>query len=285
MQTEPRACLIAIIAALALAPSATSAATLKTIYSFCNLANCNDGAVPGTLVSDFAGHIYGVAAYGGSATGYNGRGTAFELVPTRRGKWTLGRLYVFCANGNCADGSLPQSGLIIDSSGNLYGTTAEGGTGYGNVFELVSEDAGAAWGFQTLYSFIGSDGDNPSSPLTYAGATATSYYDGKSSLFGSTLNGGKVDAGGGTVFQLNSTGNGWTLTTLHDFSSDGFSCEPNEGLLVNISGTVYGQTLHCGTSDVGYLYALSKNDDAWTESVLYKFDAVVIPTTRGARWA
>ena len=257
------------IAAFSLASNSTLATTLKTIYSFCSVANCGDGYYPGTLVMDPAGHLYGTAAYGGSAAGFAGRGTTFELIPGRHDKWSLGRRYVFCQGGStCPDGENPQSSLVIDISGNLYGTTIQGGTG-GTVFELVSQNNGAAWSLETLHSFAGSDGENPSSPLTYAGATSTNYYDGGSPLFGATLNGGAEETGG-VVYQLTRSGDVWNATTLHDFSNDGY-VQPNSNLLVSPSGLVYGQTSLGGVEGEGSIYALTQDNGSWNETILHSF--------------
>ena len=75
----------------------------------------------------------------------------FELTPTAGGAWTEKVLHSF---GNGTDGVGPQAGLIFDAAGNLYGTTAKGGT-YGidgTVFELTPT-AGGGWTEKMLYSF------------------------------------------------------------------------------------------------------------------------------------
>jgi uncharacterized repeat protein (TIGR03803 family) len=91
-----------------------------------------DGAVPeGGLILDKAGNLYGTTATGGT----HGNGTVFELTPSN-GKWTEKVLHNFNDNGK--DGATPYSGLIMDKAGNLYGTTAGGGTHMGGtIFELT----------------------------------------------------------------------------------------------------------------------------------------------------
>lgn len=98
------------------------------IYEFG--ANPNDGDIPnGGLVSDRAGNLYGTTQYGGSSGALKlGYGTVFELTPVAGGSWTEAVLYNFCSQANCTDGSIPLAGLIFDNAGNLYGTTASGGT-------------------------------------------------------------------------------------------------------------------------------------------------------------
>ena len=103
-------------------------------YSFCAQTNCTDGATPTAgLIMDKAGNLYGTTFHGG---GTSGDGTMFELTPG--GTETV--LYSFCAQTNCADGALPQAGLIMDKAGNLYGTTVQGGANNflgGVVFQLT----------------------------------------------------------------------------------------------------------------------------------------------------
>ncbi len=65
-----------------------------------------------------------------------GAGTVFEV--TAAGKQSA--IYNFCEAAQCTDGELPLAGLTMDKSGNLYGTTSEGGAGGGGtVFELVRQ--------------------------------------------------------------------------------------------------------------------------------------------------
>jgi uncharacterized repeat protein (TIGR03803 family) len=96
-----------------------------------------DGINPSAgLVFDAAGNLYGTT-YGGGA---NNAGTVFELMPETDGGWTESVLHSFELNGT--DGANPYASLILDSAGNLYGTTAYGGTHGssdtgGTVFEIL----------------------------------------------------------------------------------------------------------------------------------------------------
>ncbi len=118
-----------------LAPPATgkTAWTHKVLYSFCALGGtrCTDGETPeADLIMDASRHLYGTTTYGGAPGGPagNGGGTVFELIPKAdKTGWTETVLYSFCAISDCADGALPVTGLIGDTSGNLYGTTYNGG--------------------------------------------------------------------------------------------------------------------------------------------------------------
>jgi uncharacterized repeat protein (TIGR03803 family) len=103
--------------------------TEKVLHTF----NGTDGAGPrASLILDAAGNLYGTTV-GGGTYGY---GTVFELTPIAGGGWTERVLHNF--NNDGTDGANPYGGLIFDAAGNLYGTTAWGGTyGTGTVFEIT----------------------------------------------------------------------------------------------------------------------------------------------------
>jgi len=189
---------IGCVAAAALAATTGIAVAgtkrFSVLYSFCQQKKCADGALPnGPLVADSAGNLYGTTSNGGSTNCFDGCGTVFRLAPD--GTETV--LYAFCSKDTaCPDGKNPISPLILDSSGNLYGTTESGGTGEdgGTVFKLAPE------GTETvLYSFCSrngcADGDGP---------TGGVIMDRRSNLYGTTGGGGTGD--GGTVFKLASGG-------------------------------------------------------------------------------
>src|ERR1700743_1140196 len=106
-------------------PALAHKARLRTLHSFCAQSGCADGREPSAgLVADGGGNLYGTTLFGGDA----GVGVAFELMPNaRKTKYKYKRLYSFCAQASCADGNDPDASLIIDTSGNLYGTTMAGG--------------------------------------------------------------------------------------------------------------------------------------------------------------
>src|SRR5271169_6710488 len=104
----------------------------QVLYSF-GANGSSDGALPkGKLVLDQQGNLYGTTYSGGA----NANGTAFELSPSTGGQWSETILYNFGSNPDGSDGAFPMAGLIFDSAGNLYGTTENGGTVWGTVFEL-----------------------------------------------------------------------------------------------------------------------------------------------------
>jgi uncharacterized repeat protein (TIGR03803 family) len=108
----------------------TPTGTLTTLYNVCSQSSCPDGNylyAPLTEATD--GNIYGIMQIGGS----NGYGTIFRITTSGH----LMTLYSFCSQSGCADGEYPAAGLVQDTNGNLYGTTADGGaTGNGTIFSL-----------------------------------------------------------------------------------------------------------------------------------------------------
>lgn len=245
------------IVTLMLAPGAWAANTEKVLYSF---TGGSDGGQPeDALVFDASGNLYGTSVAGGCC----GNGTVFELTPNPDGTRTQTVLYSFTGG---SDGNRPNAGLVMDKSGALYGTTLLGGssingTGVGTVFEL--QPNGATWTETVLHAFgNGSDGYSPAySPLLLA-ANGT--------LYGATTEGGKPDYG--TVYELRPSGGTWKEKILHEFSnnaSDGG--RPNGGLINGASGTMYGTTLSGGSGSGGTVYALTKSNGGWMESIVNNF--------------
>jgi len=164
----------------------------------------------------------------------------FGVVTTHSAQaQTFKTLYNFTGS---SDGGYPYASLIGDSAGNLYGTTAIGGTsGNGTVYKLSKS------GKETvLYSFTGgSDGGTPLFGLTR---------DTAGNIYGTTELGG--DSGVGTVFELSKSGK---ETVLHSFTGGTDGCYPVGGLLRDTSGNWYGTAEECGASGVGTLFKISKN--------------------------
>jgi len=160
--------------------------TLAILYSFTGGA---DGALPeAALITDAAGNLYGTTLRGGGSDclpGF-GCGTVFELVRTDN-TYTETTLHSLVKS---AEG-VPQGGLVMDASGNLYGTTASGGTfGYGTIFELVK--SAGTYGETVLHNFTGgSDG---------AGPVGNPILDASGNLYGITSGGGAFNFG--AVFRL-----------------------------------------------------------------------------------
>ncbi|HEY3911089.1 MAG TPA: choice-of-anchor tandem repeat GloVer-containing protein [Stellaceae bacterium] len=227
-----------------LAPNAAKTEWTETIlYSFCSEGGliCTDGERPrARLITDASGRRYGTTSLGGAH--YNA-GVVFELTPNAaKTKWTEAVLYSFCARGEgerCTDGASPYAGLIMDASGDLYGTTFGGGgpSGGGSVFALTPNAAKTKW-TQTVL-------------CASCGGSSGLIMDRAEHLYGTTEIGGPH--GGGTVFELapNAAKTKWTQTILYNFcarSASGVSCADGQspfayaGLIMDASGRLYGTT-------------------------------------------
>jgi uncharacterized repeat protein (TIGR03803 family) len=237
---------------LSLSPAFAS--TEKVLWSF---GGTGDGIGPGgNLIVDAAGNFYGATLGGGA----NSTGTVFELSPDGKGGWTESVLYSFGPQGS-GDGQQPDAGLVMDSSGNLYGTTFVGGTNdEGTVFQL-SPKAGGGWTETVIHNF-GNSGDG-SLP------TANLVLDANGHLYGTTGSGGTRS--GGTVFQLTSGSKGWTETVLYNFPTD---FQPITGLMWRRIGVnLYGVTLN-GGEGFGNVFRLWRHPTGWVERNLHSFDNV-----------
>lgn len=205
----------------------------------------------------------------------DGSGTANTDVTSVQVRCTTPAVHTLYSFGAPPDGNYPSANLVFDASGNLYGTTIQGGAnGAGTVFKL-SPSAGQ-WTESVLYSFCQlqscEDGSSPYSSLVI---------DAAGTLYGTTYNGGIYAQGGrgGVVFELTQQlGGTWTETVLHSFGNgvDGFG--PQAGLVFDKSGNLYGTTTAGGMTSAicsegcGTVFELSPSSTAqWTEKVLYSF--------------
>lgn len=221
-------------------------------------SDLSEGELPhGGLVMDAQGSLYGTTYYGGSGKG-PGYGTVFKVTS---GTETV--LYSF-AGGR--DGAIPGGGLIFDGSGNLYGTTTEGGghgcggTGCGTVFKLTPDGSETV-----LYRFSGgSDGAEPVAGLVL---------DAAGNLYGTTELGGAACAaeeGCGTVFRLAPDG---TETLLYRFGIGSDGSYPVAGLVLDAQGNLYGTTnsgggSSCPGAGCGTVFKLTPDG---SETILYRF--------------
>jgi uncharacterized repeat protein (TIGR03803 family) len=236
--------------------TSTYAATEKVLFSY----NGKDGDSPWAgLIFDKAGNLYGTTIFGGA----NGYGTVFELTPKAGGGWTEKILHSFNDSGK--DGYYPYAGLIFDDSGNLYGTTQDGGARtLGTVFELTPK-AGGGWTEKVLYSFGSHRGDG------YAPYASRLIFDTSGNLYGTTQDGGAYVYG--TVFELTpKAGGGWTEKVLHSFGSSTDGTSPWAGLIFDKAGNLYGTTRGGGAYVYGTVFELTpKAGGGWTEKLLHSF--------------
>jgi uncharacterized repeat protein (TIGR03803 family) len=213
------------------APASSGARSITTLYSF-----QNDAIGPhAALILDEAGNLYGTTQCCGMGRG----GTVFKLTRGSNGAWVETVLHIFVNDsmGKSPDGYNPQTGLVFDAAGNLYGTTQSGGAslnGDGTVFKLAPGSNGA-WSETVLHSFNilkNKDGRNPLGQLVL---------DAAGNLYGTTQDGGK--GGGGTVFKLAPGSDGaWTETVLHGFDYSGRGQAPKAGVIFDAAGNLYVTT-------------------------------------------
>jgi len=205
-----------------------------------------DGGLPtGRLVRDSEGNLYGTTELGGTSS----NGTIYKIDASG----TLTVLHSFTGQ---PDGQNPQGGVIRDSEGNLYGTTASGGTdNFGAVFKLDST------GQETvLYSFLGSsksDGEDPVAPL---------FRTANGDLYGTTFLGGVE--GLGTAYKVDADGNETNLHTFGNAQNDG--TYPESPLISDSRGNLYGTTIQGGTYGLpgGVMYRITPQGDY---SIVYNF--------------
>jgi uncharacterized repeat protein (TIGR03803 family) len=268
-------CILLTLAAFALGSAVhAQASEYNVIYSF---QGGSDGVQPyGPMIADSAGNLYGTTEFGGSQR----FGTVFKLTLGAGGTWTESILYNF---SNGTDGGEPQAGMVMDSAGNLYGTTTAGGAvsctsggGYCGVVYELSPGSGGSWSESVLVNFTGANGLIPQAGLIF---------DSAGNLYGTTGSGGAH--GDGTVFELTNSGGTWTQSILHNFSnSDGRS--PALGLVFDTTGNLYGTTFSGGDLSAclgfgcGTVYELTpESGGTWSFQLLHRFNVTNGATPEG----
>jgi uncharacterized repeat protein (TIGR03803 family) len=233
------------------------------IYSFGSFTG--DGTLPNAGLLPAHPGLYGVTSAGGA----HQRGTAFQLLPpdSSGGAWTETILYNFNAG---SDAAFPSGDLIADESGNLYGTTLQGGANnLGAVYQLTPPStSGGRWTETVIFSFSGSDGTLPSGKLQF---------DVQGSLYGTTDGGGSRLEG--TVFRLDppsQAGSAWTESVLFNFSGGRDGGNPVAGVAIDQQGRLWGTASTGGNGPLsgGVVFRLdppTRQGDPWTETVLHSF--------------
>jgi uncharacterized repeat protein (TIGR03803 family) len=205
----------------------------------------------GEVAFDHAGNIYGTVAFGGQEN----YGAVYELSRSGSG-WVEAILYSF----GDPDAMYPAHNVILDSAGNLYGTTDEGGAySLGTVFEL--EHSGSGWSKKILASF-----GQPGSGIG-GYAVAGLIMDAAGNLYGGTTGDGAM----ASVFELSPTGQGWQLTALQTFSAPGNNNGPFGNLVLDGQGNLYGTTETLGAFGLGNIFKLTPSGGSWTYTDLYDF--------------
>jgi uncharacterized repeat protein (TIGR03803 family) len=228
--------------------------------------NAEDGAFPESpLIEGLDGNLYGTTFNGGGIQGYCFYQWGCGSIYTPSGSFAS-VLYAFCPTnqqGFCPDGSLPTSGLVQATDGNLYGTTQGGSSsqspcgqyGCGTVFVF-----GNLGGLTTLHTFNYTDGGVPTTGLVQA-------KNGK--LYGTTTQGG-TNGNYGTLFEITLSG---TLTTVYNFCAlancaDGWL--PSGPLVQGSDGSLYGETQGGGAKNGGTIFKVNSQG---TLTTLYSFCA------------
>jgi uncharacterized repeat protein (TIGR03803 family) len=245
---------VAIAASIVVALPA-SARIEKVLYSFCQTTGCPDGQDPySPMVQDAHGNLFGTTLAGGNASN---AGTIYELQKVKR-SWVFHSLYSFCSQTNCTDGSTPYGGLIVDVSGNLYGTTLLGGNANdGAVYELQKNGT-----FKVLYSFCAlsscADGAQPYAGLTYQGQQTGAFYDGSSPLYGTTSSGGVSNLQSGVVYTITPGGVESVLYAFGEgFNNFNDGVKPLAPLTMDSDDNLYGTTNNGGSTNSGTIFGVS----------------------------
>lgn len=223
-----------------LSPAAGGGYAETILYTF---SGGGDGAAPEAgLIMDGAGNLYGTTSGSLNSSDF---GAVFKLMPAAGGGYTEQTLHVFTA---ASDGAVPAGGLIMDSAGNLYGTTRLGsgnsGIGLGTVFKVSSSGGN----YSVLYSFTGGiDGEQPVNGLVV---------DSAGNLYGTTDSGGgsaNCNNGCGTVFELSPAGGRYTESLLFGFSGGSGGAGPG-ALIIDAAGNLYGTS--AGATNAGNVFEI-----------------------------
>jgi uncharacterized repeat protein (TIGR03803 family) len=239
-----------------LGPAAVPVAQAQTYSVVHSFRGEPDGADPqASLIQDPAGNLYGTTSEGGKTNA----GSVFTLNTS--GNESV--LHSFTQNRH--DGSFPEARLAISGTGELYGTTYEGGPAdAGAVFQMSRSGSE-----KVIYSFLGGDDG--------AALAANVIRDTEGNLYGTTRYGGDLSCdngnGCGMVFKLDPTGQ---LTVLYRFTGGSDGAEPLGGLLRDNANNLYGTTLYGGdvtacTSTPPGCGVVFKVDQYGNESVLHSF--------------
>jgi uncharacterized repeat protein (TIGR03803 family) len=218
----------------------------KDLYDFCvHNGQWNKGNSPIHGLSwDAGGNLYGVTGYGGT---YN-HGVVFQLRHTPSG-WKEHVLHNF---GGKRDGLFPYGGVVVDSAGNVYGSTLQGGStrcggpGCGTIYK-VSKQPDGMWKETILFRFPewAESGD----------PVGTLALDAAGNLYG-VAGGGGNQCSCGVVFKLaHNPDDTWTYTILHRFhGTDG--ALPVAGVILDANGNIYGTTSTGGAGGYGVVFKI-----------------------------
>jgi len=210
----------------------------------------------GDLIWDKQGNMYGATVAAGYDQGYEGN--IFQITPSGNG-WTEISLYSFSQSGG--DGLVPN-GVTFDKAGNLWGTTEFGGAnGVGTIFYLTNVP-GVGWQETIVHNFqTDTDGTHPLGTLVA---------DSSGNYYGSTN--GDGPGGGGTIYELSPSGNGWTFQVIYSFPAGPYdNCGPIGELAMDSAGSLYGTTFCDGAHQQGNVFKLANTANGWQYTSLHDF--------------
>ncbi len=235
-------------------PNIAAGWTFTLLHHFLGYPTDGNNPYHSPATFDGQGNIY-LTTYMGGNVGPGG-GTVTTLQPSDGG-WTESILVNFPSSE--LDGHSPMSGVIIDASGNLDGTTfydIRPYGGYGTVFQLIPSAGG--WSGNLLYTFQGgSDGAYP-----IAGLVA----DRLGNLYGATAGGYPQPYP--TIFMLTPSQGGWVFQVIYTFPSNAES--PWATLAIDAAGNLYGTT-YGDWPDAGHVFKLTHGSSGWTYTALHAF--------------
>jgi uncharacterized repeat protein (TIGR03803 family) len=232
-----------------LTPSGKGSWTESVIYSFPNYSD-----YPGeNIVFDLDGNLYGTMPGAGTC------GAVYQLVPGTGGSWTQNIIFNFPDSDT--EGCYPESIIFDPATGNLYGTTQQGGADSGGVAFALTPALGGGWNFSLIHSFgFGTDGYGPVSALTL---------DSSGNLYGTTMGGGSYNDG--IVFKLAAGTDGWGESILYNFTG-GYNGYSSFGVIFDEQGNLYGATGEPGGGDdVGNVFKLTPTKGEWVIHVIHTF--------------
>ena len=229
----------------------TPQGSLTILHNFPDDMVANDGRVPyGKLIQSREGDFYGTTYDGGSSAFFTiGYGSIFRMTPSG----TVTILHGFGDGSVPNDGQNPQTGLVQDLNGCLYGTTNNGGiAGQGTIFSLTQ-----AGQYTVLHSFgDGTVANDASTPTPVWSTSTSSLLEGPDgNYYGVTEFGGYANLG--ALFQINPSG---AITIMHSFGDGTIGNEgfyPAGDLLMGMDGNIYGMTGAGGVYGNGTLFAVS----------------------------
>lgn len=173
----------------------------------------------------------------------------FAVLWLSAAAWAAGPNKILYSFAGGADGEYTDTELAIDSAGNLYGTSVQGGLyGSGTVFEVT-----AAGVHTVLYNFTGgADGGEP-----YKGVTL----DAHGNLYGTAVTGGSgsCEGGCGVLYKLTNSGGTWTQNVVHAFTGGQDGSGPGSPVTIDATGNLFGTTPTGGAYGIGVVYGVSPN--------------------------